>query len=107
MGLDMYIYSQDGNKPKNELAYWRKLDVLHKWMFRNVRNISSEGGSIFVAKLTQADLSAAAKYMASLRHADPKFYYNEFHYKDVPKKLRCIRNAMKLNNHTYTYEADW
>jgi hypothetical protein len=145
MGLDMYLHKQTyiGNayrEPKDrvsvigakgvknnrityiteEVAYWRKVNAIHRWFVENVQNNVDECQRSFVSREQLQELLATVKVVlkdheqaTELLPTQPGFFFGSTEYDkdyfDSLEETKKMLTAVLKENHDadFYYQSSW
>lgn len=115
VGEDAYTYTEVVNR--EEVAYWRKFNALHRWMVENVQNGVDDCGSYEVTPEHFKKLNAAVNLVLgnpSLAEAEfpttSGFFfgstdYDEWYWENMEKTQRIL-NKLDMSKR-YWYHSSW
>lgn len=126
MGLDMYLYknytNEDGQPCVDEIAYWRKANMIHKWFEDhvaggNLENVTdydvSRDQLVELAETCLAILKDPESASELMPTQDGFFFgsiaYNDFYFDDIADTLKQISEVLATTdkNDRITYYAWW
>ena len=118
MGLDMYLFKRNLNKPKEDtidVGYWRKANQIHNWFVENVQNGVDDCGEYTVSPSQLKELLEICKQIHETK--DPKiaktllpttegfFFgstdYDEDYFYDIKETITILTNVLEKNRLQY------
>lgn len=125
MGLDMYLDRKE-ETPGENVAYWRKANMVHKWFVDNVQGGEDDCGSYKVDINDLKELLELCKELYKSR--DPEqaesllptqegfffgsYEYDEFYWEDIKETIEQLERIIKEDEesnieYVYTYSSSW
>ena len=124
MGLDMYLTKKHYNGAKEEVAYWRKVNMIHYWFVKNVQegNDNCDEYYVTIEQLqTLLDLCKKVKEDVELGKellptAEGFFFgsteYDEYYMENIDYTIGALTTIIKKHSEEdldsdYYYRSSW
>lgn len=125
MGLDMYLSRRETN-PTEEVAYWRKANMVHKWFVDNVQNgednckpyeVDIDDLKELLEICKKLNESRDLEQAESLLPTQEGFFfgsyeYDKYYWEDIEETIKMLEEVIKEHEesnieYVYTYCSSW